>query len=81
MKGSMVLGLESTSNRMANLARQELYFGKFFSIDELLARVEAVTAEDVRKLAVRFFDPQRVAVAMLGDLNGFKMSRKDLVAC
>ena len=50
-------------------------------MDELLARVEAVTAEDVRKLAVRFFDPQRVAVAMLGDLNGFKMSRKDLMAC
>lgn len=81
MKGSMVLGLESTSNRMANLARQELYFGKFFSMDELLEKVEAVTAEDVRKLAVRFFDSERVAVAMLGDLNGFKMSRKDLLAC
>src|SRR5262249_51102361 len=36
LKGSIVLGLESTSSRMANLARQETYFGGFMSIDEML---------------------------------------------
>src|SRR5271169_28977 len=70
-KGSYVLGLESTSSRMGNLARQELYFKRFFTLDEMLNRIEAVTAEEVQKLAEQFFDPQRMAVAMLGRLEGF----------
>ncbi len=50
LKGSYVLGLESTSSRMGNLARQELYFKRFFSLDEMLEMIEAVTAEQVLKL-------------------------------
>jgi predicted Zn-dependent peptidase len=79
LKGSYVLGLESTSSRMANLARQELYFNRFFSLDEMLQKVESVTAEEVQALAQQFFDPKRMAVAMLGRLDGFKVSRQDLV--
>ena len=37
------LGLESTGSRMSNLARQEMYFGKFFTLDELLESIEVVT--------------------------------------
>ena len=40
LKGSFVLGLESTSSRMGNLARQELYFKRFFSLDEMLESIE-----------------------------------------
>lgn len=79
LKGSFMLGLESTSSRMGNLARQELYFKRFFSLEEMLAGVENVTAEQVRKLAGEFFDPQRTAVAMLGRLDGFRVRRKDLM--
>ncbi len=79
LKGSFVLGLESTSSRMGNLARQELYFKRFFSLDEMLDNVERVTAEEVQKLARQFFDPNRMAVAMLGRLEGFKVRREDLV--
>jgi predicted Zn-dependent peptidase len=79
LKGSFVLGLESTSSRMTNLARQELYFKKFFTIDEMLDRIEEVRAEEVRKLAQEFFDPNKFAVAMLGRLEGFKLKRQDLV--
>jgi predicted Zn-dependent peptidase len=78
LKGSFVLGLESTSSRMMSLARQELYFKRFFSLDEMLNRIEAVTAEEVQKLAEQFFDPQRMAVAMLGRLEGFRVRRADL---
>lgn len=78
LKGSFVLGLESTSNRMGNLARQELYFKRFFSLDEMLDSVENVTAEEVRDLARQFFDPKRMAVAMLGRLEGFRVRREDL---
>ena len=79
LKGSFVLGLESTSSRMGNLARQELYFKRFFSIDEMLENVESVTAEQVQTMAANFFDPKRMAVTMLGRLDGFKIRRRDLM--
>jgi predicted Zn-dependent peptidase len=78
LKGSFMLGLESTSSRMGNLARQELYFGRFFTLDEMIESIEAVTAEEVQKVASEFFHPDRIALAMLGRLDGFKMTREDL---
>jgi predicted Zn-dependent peptidase len=78
LKGSYVLGLESTSSRMGNLARQELYFKRFFSLDEMLERIDRVTAGEVQKLAQQFFDPKNMAVAMLGRLEGFRVRRADL---
>jgi len=78
LKGSFVLSLESTSSRMNNLARQELYFKRFFSLDEMLERIEQVTAAEVQGLARQFFDPKQMAVAMLGRLDGFKLTREDL---
>jgi predicted Zn-dependent peptidase len=78
LKGSLVLGLESTSSRMANLARQESYYGRFFTMDEMLARVERVTVDEVQTLAQRCFDPAKLAVAMLGPLGKFKVRREDL---
>jgi len=78
LKGSTVLGMESTSSRMGNLARQELYFKRFFSLDEMLERIERVTAAEVQALAQQFFDPKQMAVAMLGRLEGFRVRREDL---
>ena len=78
LKGSFVLGLESTSSRMGNLARQELYFKRFFSLDEMLESIEKVTADEVQALAQQFFDPKQMAVAMLGRLEGFRVRRQDL---
>ena len=75
---STVLGMESTSSRMGSLARQELYFKRFFSLDEMLERIERVTAAEVQALAQQFFDPKHMAVAMLGRLEGFRVRREDL---
>jgi predicted Zn-dependent peptidase len=52
-----MLSLESTSSRMANRARRELYFGRFFGLDEMLEGIEKVSAEDVLTLARELFDP------------------------
>src|SRR5712692_5923567 len=57
LKGSLVLSLESTSARMSNLARQEMYFGRFFTPDELLASIEQVTREEVQQIAQEFSSP------------------------
>ncbi|GIF02857.1 M16 family metallopeptidase [Actinoplanes siamensis] len=51
VKGSYVLGLEDTSSRMSRLAKSELLHGHLMSVDELLARVDAVTTADVAEVA------------------------------
>src|SRR5471030_1348493 len=42
LKGSLMLSLESSGARMSNLARQEMYFDHFYSMDELIERIEKV---------------------------------------
>ncbi len=80
LKGSLMLSLESSTARMSNLARQEMYFDRFFDLDELIERIEAVTADDLQALANQFFRSELVAVTALGNLNGLKVSR-DQLAC
>jgi predicted Zn-dependent peptidase len=80
LKGSLMLSLESTGSRMSNLARQEMYFGRFFTLDELVESIEGVTAPDVRQIAEKFFDPRQIALTVLGNLENFKIGREDL-AC
>ena len=80
LKGSLLLSLESSGARMSNLARQEMYFGRFFTVKELQASVEAVTREDVQQIAREFFQPEKIAVTVLGPLKGFRLTR-DLLAC
>jgi predicted Zn-dependent peptidase len=80
LKGSLMLSLESTSSRMSNLARQELYFHRFSTLDEILASIEAVTREEVQSLAREFFQPERIALTVLGPINGFTCDRERLAA-
>src|SRR5512133_548585 len=68
LKGSLMLSLESSASRMSNLARQEMYFDRFISLDEIIRCVEAVTAEDLQAMANEFFVPEYVAVTVLGNL-------------
>ena len=80
LKGSLMLSLESSSARMSNLARQEMYFDRFYDLDELIEKIEAVTVEDLTSLANEFFNTESVAVTILGNLTGLKISRNQL-AC
>jgi len=79
LKGSLMLSLESTASRMTNLARQEMYFGRFFTLDELVESIEAITATDVQRIAQTFFDPKQIALTVLGNLENLKIGREDLV--
>jgi predicted Zn-dependent peptidase len=79
LKGNLLLGLESSTARMANLARQEMYFHHFFSVDELIARVDEVDTAQVQAMAQRLFNPDHIAVTLLGRLNGVKLNRSQLV--
>jgi predicted Zn-dependent peptidase len=79
LKGSLMLSLESTSSRMSNLARQELYFDRFMSLDEMLDSIDSVSQEEVQMIAQEFFRTDSVALAMLGRLSGIEVTRDDLV--
>ncbi len=57
-----------------------MYFQQFFTVDEIIARIDEVTAEQVQAMAHRLFDPGRIAVTLLGPLRGVKLSR-EMLAC
>ena len=78
LKGSLLLSLESSTSRMGYVARQEAYFGRYISQDEIERSVDAVTAEQVMGVAQEFFRPERLAITVLGPINGLKLSRADL---
>ncbi|MDX6584178.1 MAG: hypothetical protein QOI10_3362 [Solirubrobacterales bacterium] len=66
VKGRMVLGLEATGARMGRLARSILFDVPLLSIDELLARVDSVSADEVGELAAQLYDPAGLAAACVG---------------
>ena len=80
LKGSLMLSLESTGSRMANLARHEAIHGRSPSLDQVVEAVEAVTAQDVRELAIHWFQQDRIALSVLGNLRGLRLEREAL-AC
>jgi len=80
LKGSLMLSLESSTARMSNLARQEMYYDRFVSMDEIIERIQAVTQEDLLQSANELFRPELIAVTVLGNLNGLKITR-DSLAC
>lgn len=75
---SILLGLESTSARAGSLARQEITHGRRISPDEIIARLEAVTPEDMQRVARARFTSDTLALGALGNLNGFKVERSRL---
>ena len=79
LKGNILLSLESSMSRMSNLARQQMYFERFFDVDEILDRVENVTEEQVMEMASKLFHSDRVALTMLGRLDGLHLNRSQLV--
>ena len=78
MKSNIVLGLESSSSRMSNLARQQMYFGRFYTVDEIIAEIDRVTADEVQSLAQKLFQPDLIALTLLGNLGPMKIERSQL---
>ena len=74
LKGSLMLSLESSSSRMSNLARQDIYFNQQFSLDEVIAGIDRVTTADVQGLARTILVSSHCTVAVLGNLSSFKLT-------
>ncbi|NOZ25276.1 MAG: insulinase family protein [Nitrospirae bacterium] len=69
LKGNLVLALESTSGRMNNLARQEIYYGKHITPSEIIKAIDGVRFSEVRDLADRLFTDRRFALTVLGPVK------------
>ncbi len=65
LKGKLLLSQENTSNRMMRLAKSELYFDRFVTLDELVDNIDAVTAEDILAFSKDFFDQKFFMEAVL----------------
>lgn len=68
-KTNMLLGMESTSGRMNQLGRSEMFFGKTLELEEVMALYDAVTAEDISQLARRIFDFDQASICAVGQVN------------
>jgi predicted Zn-dependent peptidase len=75
---SILLGLESSSSRVSALARQEIIHGRRISPAESIEQLEAVTPEDMQRVARKFFTSESLALGALGNLNGFSVDRSRL---
>lgn len=78
LKGNLMLSLESTSSRMSNIAKHEIYFGRQFSLDEMLKGIESVTAEKIQNLSRKIFVDNRLALTALGRFSNFHISQREL---
>lgn len=75
LKGSILLSLESTVSRMSGIARQEYYFGRQFSADEIIQHIDAVTLENIQQVAETIVDPESLSLTLLGNLKAPGISR------
>jgi len=75
---SILLSLESSGARVGALARQEIIHGRRISPDEIITSIEAVTREEMQRVAESCFTTDSLALGALGNLNGFKVDRARL---
>jgi predicted Zn-dependent peptidase len=68
LKGNLLLGLESTSNRMTHLAKSEIYEKRFVTLDEIIDLINRVTAKDIRRVANDLLTPGRLSATILSPL-------------
>jgi len=69
IKGSLVLGMESTASRMSYLAKTEFYYQRAITIDEIFEKVDRVTNEDIIKLACKYLKDEYLTLTVIGDLT------------
>jgi len=69
IKGNLVLSLETSNSHMGRIARQEIYFGKYLSVDDIIKSVDKVTAEQVQRLARQLFTRENLSLSILGPLS------------
>ena len=71
IRGSLLMSMESTNSRMMRLGRQEMTYGRAIPPEEILARYDAVTGDDIRRVAQGRLDPETINVTAIGPEEAF----------
>lgn len=74
LKGNLILSLESSTSRMNQLAKQEIYFGRYFSMDEIIAEIEKVRGDNIQSLAEKLLEDSFFNLAILGPVKKGEIS-------
>lgn len=69
LRGSMLLGLETSDSRMSKLARDEIYFGRVVPVKEIVSGIDGVTANGLKGLACSVFSPGAVTLVAMGAVS------------
>ena len=69
LKGNIILGLESTSSRMNNIARQEIYYGRYYSPKEVMAEVDSITLKQIRDLSDKLVKKDGFSLTVYGPVH------------
>lgn len=69
LKGNLLLSLESTDNRMSRLAKNELYFNRYISPEEIIEGIEKVASDEVNALAQQILRPGSLSLTALGPIT------------
>jgi predicted Zn-dependent peptidase len=78
LKGSLLLTLEGTDQRMIRLAQNEIYLRRVVPIDEVLRGIDAVTVDDLLRLANKLFTDDTLCLQLLGPVRQVDFSALDL---
>jgi predicted Zn-dependent peptidase len=76
MKVGLLGALESSSSRTDQMARQVLIFGRTFALEEIVAKIDAVTVEDARAAGARLVRSSPMTFAAIGPKRGLDKVRK-----
>ncbi|MCX5905709.1 MAG: pitrilysin family protein [Deltaproteobacteria bacterium] len=69
LKGNLLMSLENTDSRMNRLAKSEIYFHRFVKTEEIIEKIEKVTADEVIRLAEQLFQTQALSLTVLGPVT------------
>ena len=75
IRGSLVLGQESMSNRMSRMAKSEMYFGRIIPLAEIVNSVMNVTRDNVSRVAGEMFSDTELALAAIGPFKASEVTK------
>lgn len=69
LKGGMLLGLETSDNRMMKLSRDEIYFGRMISTREIVKGIDSVTVAQLKETAKGLLKPGKITLVAIGKVS------------
>jgi predicted Zn-dependent peptidase len=79
LKGNILLSLESSDNRMTKLAKNEIYFGRYQPLMEIVKGIDQVTPESILELSAELINDDYLTLVLMGEITGANITPADFV--